>query len=96
MTTDPTLLFLDEIQESPKAVAHLRYFFEEFPQLHVIAAGSLLEFALKNVPSFPVGRVEQIVLHPLDFDDFCLQREIRMLLLNWIIFRLKTTLMKFN
>jgi len=72
MTTDPTLLFLDEIQESPKAVANLRYFFEEFPQLHVIAAGSLLEFALKNVPSFPVGRVEQIVLHPLDFDEFLL------------------------
>ena len=53
-----TLLFIDEIQESPKAIQLLRYFYEEFPDLRVIAAGSLLEFALKKVPSFPVGRVE--------------------------------------
>ena len=66
----PTLLFIDEIQESPKAIRQLRYFYEEFPNIHVIAAGSLLEFALKKVPSFPVGRVEQIVLHPFDFEEF--------------------------
>ena len=44
-----TLLFLDEIQESPKAIQFLRYFYEELPQLHVIAAGSLLEFAMQKV-----------------------------------------------
>jgi len=66
----PTLLFIDEIQESPRAIQQLRYFYEEFPELHVIAAGSLLEFALGDIPSFPVGRVEQIVLHPLDFGEY--------------------------
>ncbi len=50
----------------------LRYFYEEYPQLYVIAAGSLLEFALRTVPSFPVGRVEQVVLHPFDFEEFLL------------------------
>lgn len=66
----PTLLFLDEIQESPKAIQMLRYFFEDLPHIYILAAGSLLEFAIKDVPSFPVGRVEQIVLHPMDFDEF--------------------------
>ncbi|MEZ4720487.1 MAG: AAA family ATPase [Flavobacteriales bacterium] len=66
----PTLLFIDEIQESPTAIKQLRYFYEEFPSIHVIAAGSLLEFALKDVGSFPVGRVEQLVLHPFDFEEF--------------------------
>jgi predicted AAA+ superfamily ATPase len=66
----PTLIFIDEIQQSPRAIEQLRYFYEEFPHLHVIAAGSLLEFALRKVASFPVGRVEQIVLHPFDFDEF--------------------------
>jgi predicted AAA+ superfamily ATPase len=69
-TDQPTLLFLDEIQEAPKAIQQLRYFYEEMPQIHVIAAGSLLEFALKKVPSFPVGRIEQRVLHPFDFEEF--------------------------
>lgn len=72
MTGEPTLIFLDEIQESPKAVSQLRYFFEDFHSLHVIAAGSLFEFAIKKVPSFPVGRVEQVVLHPFDFEEFLL------------------------
>lgn len=65
-----TLLFIDEIQESPKAIQQLRYFYEEFPQLHVIAAGSLLEFAMKEVKSFPVGRVEYLYLHPLNFTEY--------------------------
>src|SRR5690606_25393539 len=52
-----TLLFIDEIQESPAAIQMLRYFYEEYPRLNVIAAGSLLEFAMKRVRSFPVGRV---------------------------------------
>ncbi len=71
-TKDPTLVFLDEIQESPLAIKMLRYFYEEYPDLYFISAGSLLEFALKEVPSFPVGRVKQLVLHPFDFEEFLL------------------------
>ena len=65
-----TLLFIDEIQESPVAIQMLRYFYEEFPDLHVIAAGSLLEFAIKKVKNFPVGRVEYLYLHPLNFEEY--------------------------
>jgi len=72
LTDEPTLIFLDEIQESPEAVSRLRYLHEEYPELYFIAAGSLLEFALKRIPSFPVGRVEQVVLHPFDFEEFLL------------------------
>ncbi|MHB1921984.1 MAG: ATP-binding protein [Chitinophagaceae bacterium] len=65
-----TLLFIDEIQESPKAIQLLRYFYEEIPALHVISAGSLLEFAMQKVHSFPVGRVEFLFLHPLNFPEY--------------------------
>lgn len=65
-----TLLFIDEIQESPRAIQLLRYFHEEIPALHVIAAGSLLEFAMRKVQSFPVGRVEFLYLHPLNFPEY--------------------------
>ncbi|WP_421938437.1 ATP-binding protein [Pedobacter sp.] len=65
-----TLLFIDEIQESPKAIQLLRYFYEEIPALHVISAGSLLEFVLQKVESFPVGRVEFLYLHPLNFEEY--------------------------
>ncbi|MDX2279919.1 MAG: AAA family ATPase [Saprospiraceae bacterium] len=67
---DSVLLFIDEIQESPAAIQMLRYFYEEHPGVYVVAAGSLLEFTLHEVPSFPVGRVEQMVLHPFDFEEF--------------------------
>lgn len=66
----PTLLFIDEIQESPKAIQQLRYFYEIIPDLFVIAAGSLLEFALAMVPSFPVGRIDYLYLHPLNFKEY--------------------------
>ncbi len=65
-----TLLFIDEIQEVPDAIQLLRYFYERFPELSVIAAGSLLEFALGSVRSFPVGRVEFQYLHPLSFEEY--------------------------
>ena len=65
-----TLLFIDEIQEVPNAIQMLRYFYEEFPDLNVIAAGSLLEFAMKKVKSFPVGRVEFRYMHPLNFIEY--------------------------
>lgn len=65
-----TLLFIDEIQELPETIHKLRYFYEELPDLHVIAAGSLLEFAMKDISSFPVGRVSFMYLHPLNFPEF--------------------------
>lgn len=65
-----TLLFIDEIQESPEAISLLRYFYEDLPQLHVIAAGSLLEHVLDKVPNFPVGRVSYLYVHPLNFLEF--------------------------
>jgi predicted AAA+ superfamily ATPase len=65
------LLFLDEIQECPKAIQALRYFKEQMPELHVIAAGSLLEFVLNEADfSMPVGRVEFLYLKPLSFQEF--------------------------
>lgn len=48
----------------------LRYFCEELPHIHVIAAGSLLEFSMKEIESFPVGRVEYLYLHPFNFEEF--------------------------
>ena len=63
------LLFLDEIQSCPRALMMLRYFYEECPELHVIAAGSLLEFAARDI-SFPVGRVQFMSLQPLSFAEF--------------------------
>ena len=65
-----TLLFIDEIQNSPKAVKLLRYFKEETPELYVIAAGSLLETLIDTHISFPVGRVEYMALRPCSFVEF--------------------------
>ena len=64
-----TLLFIDEIQACPKAITALRYFHEELPDLHVVAAGSLLEFAMQDI-SFPVGRVQFLHLYPLCFAEY--------------------------
>ena len=68
---DVTLLFLDEIQECPRAIMSLRYFKEKMPHLAVIAAGSLLEFALRS-PDFkmPVGRIHFLYLEPLSFSEY--------------------------
>ena len=65
-----TLLFIDEIQQSPEAVALLRYFYEDYPNLHVIAAGSLLETLLGKSINFPVGRVEYRAVRPVSFAEF--------------------------
>ena len=64
-----TLLFLDEIQLCPRALVALRYFYEELPDLHIVAAGSLLEFEMERI-SFPVGRVEFMYMFPLTFEEF--------------------------
>lgn len=67
-----TLLFIDEIQVSPEAIMSLRYFKEDYPELHVIAAGSLLEFTLEELPSFGVGRIRSLYMYPFSFDEFLL------------------------
>ncbi|MFH1831739.1 MAG: ATP-binding protein [bacterium] len=64
-----TLLFLDEIQLVPNAIIALRYFYEMMPELHVIAAGSLLDFAIKTV-GMPVGRVSSLSMYPVSFMEF--------------------------
>lgn len=65
-----TLLFIDEIQNSPKTIARLRYFYEQAPQIHVIAAGSLLENLVDVKASFPVGRVQYLAVRPCSFYEF--------------------------
>ena len=65
-----TLLFIDEIQNEPKAVGLLRYFYEEMPWLHIIAAGSRLQTLIKQRISFPVGRVEYLSLRPCSFLEY--------------------------
>lgn len=64
-----TLLFLDEIQECERALIALRYFKEDCPDLHVIAAGSLLDFAIEKL-GVPVGRIQFLYLHPISFGEF--------------------------
>jgi predicted AAA+ superfamily ATPase len=66
-----TLLFLDEIQACPRAIMALRYFYEDMPELHVIAAGSLLEFAFGQI-SIPVGRVQYLHVYPMSFYEYLL------------------------
>ncbi len=71
-----TLLFLDEIQNCPAAIRSLRYFKEKLPELHVIAAGSLLEFVLHEEQfSFPVGRVQFLYLKPLSFHEYLISQK---------------------
>ena len=70
ITAGKTLLFFDEIQACPEAIMALRFFKEDMPLLHVVAAGSLLEFALAELPTFGVGRIHSIFMHPMTFDEF--------------------------
>ncbi len=65
-----TLVFFDEIQACIPAITSLRYFYEKAPDIHLIAAGSLLEFALKDLPSFGVGRIKSLYLYPFSFSEF--------------------------
>lgn len=82
-----TLLFMDEIQECPEAIIALRYFYEEMSDLHVIGAGSLLEFALKSENfRMPVGRVQYLYLYPMSFGEFLDatgETELRMFILKY-------------
>lgn len=67
---DSTLLIFDEVQEVPRALASLKYFYEDAPQYHIICAGSLLGIALHEGTSFPVGKVDFLSLYPLSFREF--------------------------
>lgn len=70
------LVFFDEIQNCPRAIMSLRYFKEKMPELHVIGAGSLLEFAIEEESfSFPVGRIEFLYVYPLSFKEFLLVQD---------------------
>ena len=72
ITDGETLLFFDEIQACVPAMSSLRFFFEKRPGLHLVAAGSLLEFALSELPSFGLGRIDSLYMYPLSFDEFLL------------------------
>jgi len=65
-----TLLFLDEVQACVDAISALRYFHEQMAGLHVIAAGSLLEFAIQKIPSYAVGRIRSMYMYPFSFEEF--------------------------
>lgn len=65
-----TLVFIDEIQEAPNGIASLKYFCEDLPDLHVVAAGSLLGITLREGESFPVGKVEIMRMYPMTFLEF--------------------------
>lgn len=66
------LILFDEVQEVPRALSSLKYFYENAPQYQIVCAGSLLGVALHNGPSFPVGKVEFLKLYPLSFKEFLL------------------------
>jgi len=68
--SDNSLLIFDEVQEVPRALASLKYFYENAPQYHIICAGSLLGIALHQGTSFPVGKVDFLKLYPLSFKEF--------------------------
>lgn len=70
ITPGHTLLFLDEIQACPEAINRLRYFYEKYPEMHVIAAGSLLEFALESLPSYGVGRIRSLFMYSFSYEEF--------------------------
>ena len=75
-----TLLFLDKILACPEAIMSLWFFKEDLPELHVVAAGSLLEFALDDLPSFGVGRIHLMFLYPMTFDEFLMANGEQLLL----------------
>lgn len=70
ITADNTLIIFDEVQEAPRALSALKYFYENAPQYHIICAGSLLGIALHGGTSFPVGKVDFLKLYPMSFKEF--------------------------
>jgi len=75
ISADDTLIILDEIQTAPKGITSLKYFYEEVPEFHIVAAGSLLGLNLHPNESFPVGKVTFLELQPMSFYEFLLAVE---------------------
>lgn len=75
ITPEDTLIIFDEVQEIPRALKSLKYFQENAPQYHIMAAGSLLGIALHEGTSFPVGKVDFCDMYPLTFTEFLLANE---------------------
>lgn len=75
ITPKKTLVILDEIQEAKGGLTSLKYFNEELPNLHIVAAGSLLGLSIHEKQSFPVGKVEFLNLNPLSFEEFLLAKD---------------------
>ena len=83
ITPGKTLVFFDEMQICPRAITSLRYFYEKVPELHLAGAGSLIEFALREI-SVPVGRIEFIYVYPMNFGEFLVavgRRDLREVLI---------------
>lgn len=80
VTAGATLLFFDEIQACPKALTSLKYFYEQAPEQHVIAAGSLLGVSVGKATSFPVGKVHFLHLYPLSFFEFLIAQKEEILI----------------
>ena len=72
---DSALLIFDEVQEVPRALASLKYFYENAPEYHIVCAGSLLGIALHQGTSFPVGKVDFLKLYPLSFKEFLMAND---------------------
>lgn len=90
ITAKDTLLIFDEIQAVPRALTSLKYFYEESPEFHIIAAGSLLGVKVGKTSSFPVGKVNFLTLYPLSFKEF-LQANGETLLVDWLSNRAEET-----
>lgn len=92
VVADNTLIVFDEIQEVERGLTALKYFYENAPEYHVIAAGSLLGVALHHATSFPVGKVSFLDIYPLDFSEFLLAKGQKSLLdllesLDWTLIK---------
>lgn len=80
ITSDETLIFFDEIQASQSALTSLKYFYEQTPEFHIIAAGSLLGVSIGKSSPFPVGKVNFMTLYPLSFPEYLIAAEDKLLL----------------
>ena len=74
ITPDDTLIILDEVQDIPEAIESLKYFYENAPQYHIVVAGSLLGISMHSGVSFPVGKVDELNIYPMSFEEFLLAK----------------------
>lgn len=74
ITPGDTLIILDEVQDIPEAIESLKYFYENAPQYHIVVAGSLLGITMHSGVSFPVGKVDELNIYPMSFEEFLLAK----------------------